>query len=120
MFGDFARVYGLGRVAKSTRKTHAQGSRMWVSWRMMRGNGNWLGKGLGEWELVEERTEFMADCCAERKNKEATVAGKLMAVNVYHEQWGGAVSAAAVLRHSGSEERKQENACGGGDSGTGK
>ena len=55
---------------------------------MMRGKGNWLGKEQGEWELVEELTEFMAYCCAERKNKEATVAGKLLAVNVYHEQWG--------------------------------
>ena len=89
MFGDFARGYGLGRVAKSTRKTYAQGWRMWVSWRMMRGKGNWLGNELGEWGLVEELTEFMAYCCAEGKNKEATVAGKLMAVNVYHEQWGG-------------------------------
>ena len=56
---------------------------------MMRGKDNCLGKELGEWELVEELTEFIAYCCAEGRNKEATVAGKLMAVNFYHEQWGG-------------------------------
>ena len=60
-----------------------------MSWRMMRGKGNWLEKELGEWELMEELTEFMAYCCVEKKSKEATVAGKLIAVNVYHEQWGG-------------------------------
>ena len=38
---------------------------------------------------MEELTEFMAHCCAERKNKEATVAGTWMAVNFNHEQWGG-------------------------------
>ena len=48
-----------------------------------------MRKELGEWELVEELTGFMAYCCAERKNMEATVAGKLMAVNLYHEQWRG-------------------------------
>ena len=47
-----------------------------------------MGKELDEWELVEELTEFMAYCCAERKSTKATVAGKLMAVNVYHEHWG--------------------------------
>ena len=62
---------------------------MWVSWRIMRGKGKWLGKELGEWELVKELTEFMAYCGAARKNKEATVARKLMGVNFYHEQWGG-------------------------------
>ena len=30
----------------------------------------------------------MAYCCAERENKEAVAAGELMAVNLYHEQWG--------------------------------
>ena len=54
----------------------------------MRENGNRLGEDLREWELVEELTECMAYSCAERKNKEAIVAGKLMAVYSYHEQWG--------------------------------
>ena len=35
---------------------------------------------MNEWELVEDLTEFMAYCCAENKNKESTVAGKLVAV----------------------------------------
>ena len=51
----------------------------------MRGMGIWLGEEMNEWELVEELTEFMAYCCAERKNKEATVAGKLDSLNYYHE-----------------------------------
>ena len=55
----------------------------------MRGKGNRLGKKLDKWELVDELTEFMAYCCAERKNMEATVAWNLMAVNVYQEHWGG-------------------------------
>ena len=44
---------------------------------------------MDEWELVDELTEFMAYCCAERKNKEATAAGKLMAVKFYHGLWVG-------------------------------
>ena len=31
----------------------------------------------------------MAFCCAVKPNKEATVAGKLVAVNFYHQQWVG-------------------------------
>ena len=42
---------------------------------------------MSEMELVKELSEFTAYCCAERKNKEATVAGKMVAVNVNHEQW---------------------------------
>ena len=66
------------------RKAHAKGWRMWVSWRVRRGKENWLGGEMNEWEMVAERTEFMAYHCAERKNKGTTVAGKLVAANVYH------------------------------------
>ena len=31
----------------------------------------------------------MAYCCSETKNKEGTVAGKLMTVYVFHERWAG-------------------------------
>ena len=62
---------------------------MWVSWRVLRGKGNRIGRDMSEGGLVEELAEFMAYCCAERKNKEATVAGKLVAANFYHEQWVG-------------------------------
>ena len=44
---------------------------------------------MDDWELADELAEIVAYWCAERKNKEATTAGKLMAVNIYHEQWGG-------------------------------
>lgn len=51
-----------------------------------RGNVNWLGREVNDSGLVDELTEFMAYCYVERKNKEVTVAGKLIAVNFYHEQ----------------------------------
>ena len=51
---------------------------------------------MSEGELVEKLAEFMAYCCAERKNKEATVAGKLVAANFYHEQW---VGSSLLLQH---------------------
>ena len=44
---------------------------------------------MNEWELVEELAEFVAYCCAGRKKKEATVAGKRVAVILYNEQWVG-------------------------------
>ena len=34
----------------------------------------------GEMELVAELAEFMGYCCAEKGNKEATIAGKLVAI----------------------------------------
>ena len=40
-----------------------------------------------EGELVEELAEVMTYCCAERKNKEASGAGNMVTVNVYHERW---------------------------------
>ena len=63
----------------------------------MRGKINSLGGEMNEWEIEEELAEFMAHCCAEKKNRESTVAGKLVAVNVDHEQ-GGAFS--SPLHHS--------------------
>ena len=60
-----------------------------MSWRVMRRKEIWLGGQKNGGELVEELAEFMAHCCAERKNREATMAGKLVAVNVYDEQWVG-------------------------------
>ena len=89
VFGDLCTATHLGLVAKPTRRTYAQGWIMWVSWRIMRGKGNWLGNEMDEWGLADELTEFVVYCCAERKNKEATVAGKLMVVNFCHDQWGG-------------------------------
>ena len=41
---------------------------------------------MGETELVAELAEFMGYCCAEKENKETTIAGKLVAINFYHEQ----------------------------------
>ena len=58
-------------------------------WRVIGGNFNWLGEEMNEWELVYELTKFMAYYCAERKNKEATVARKLIAATFFHEQLVG-------------------------------
>ena len=38
---------------------------------------------------MDEPAEHMAYCCAARGNRESTVAGKLVAVNFFHEQWMG-------------------------------
>ena len=41
---------------------------------------------MGEMELVWEWVEFMGYCCAGKGNKESTIVGKLLAINLYHEQ----------------------------------
>lgn len=69
---------------------------------------------------MDELAEFVVYCCAEWKNKEATVAGTLLPVNVYNEQWGGAATAASAFQNQGSEERHQEGACRGREPGTNK
>ena len=50
------------------------------------GKGCWLQKGMGEAELA---AEFMGYCCARKWNKESTIAGKLVAVQFYHERFVG-------------------------------
>lgn len=37
--------------------------------------------------MVHRNTEFVAYCCVASGSKEGAVAGKLAAVNFYHEQW---------------------------------
>ena len=44
---------------------------------------------MGKAGMIEELVQYMAFCCALKRNIEATVAGKLVAVNFYHEQWAG-------------------------------
>ena len=89
MFGDLARGYAFGRVATSTKKTYEANWRMWVSCRKYAGKGIWLEEEMGKAGMATEQVQHMAFCCAVKKNKEATVAGKLVAVNFYHEQWVG-------------------------------
>ena len=60
-----------------------------MTWRTYAGKGIWLDAERGEAGMVEELLRYMAFCCAVKRNKEATVAGKLVAVNFYHEQWVG-------------------------------
>ena len=42
-----------------------------------------------ELEVVDELAVYMAYCCAVQGNRESTVAGKMVAVNFFHEQWMG-------------------------------
>ena len=42
-----------------------------------------------ELKVVDELAEYMTFCCAVRGNRESTVAGKLVAVKFFHEQWMG-------------------------------
>ena len=54
-----------------------------MNWRSFVAKKCWLQKGMGEMELVAELAEFMGYCCAEKGNKETTIAGKLVAINFY-------------------------------------
>ena len=89
MFGDLARGYAFGRVAVSTRGAYQGAWRQWVKWREWRGRSCWLEATASELEVVDELAEYMAYYCAVRGDRESTVAGKLMAVNFFHEQWMG-------------------------------
>lgn len=69
---------------------------------------------MNEWELVDELAGFMAYCFAKWKNKEAIVAGKLIAVNLYHEQWVRLPAiATTTFQDQGGEKGDQEGARGG-------
>ena len=50
------------------------------------GTGIGYRKRWGETERAAEFAEVMGCCCPEKKNTVRTTAGKLMAINVYHEQ----------------------------------
>ena len=60
-----------------------------MSWRTYAEKGVWLDPETVEAEMVEELVQYMAFCFAVKRNKEATVAGKLVEVKFYREQWGG-------------------------------
>ena len=60
-----------------------------MNWRSFIGKECWLNKGVGKMELVVELAEFIGYCCAEKGNKKTTIAGKLVAINFYHEQFVG-------------------------------
>ena len=75
---------------------------------------------MGEWQLVDEVTEFMTYCCAERKDGEETGVGKLEAINFYHERWAGTVPAAAAFEDGGDGAGNQEGTCEGREPDAGK
>ena len=87
MFRDLARGYAFGRVAESTPRAYQGAWRQWVKWREWRGRSCWLETTASELEVVDELAEYMAYCCAVRENRESPVAGKLVAINFFHEQW---------------------------------
>ena len=58
-----------------------------MSWRTCAKKGILLDPEMEEAETVEELAQCMAICCAVKRNKEAAVAGKLVTVHFYHEQW---------------------------------
>ena len=60
-----------------------------MKWRERRGRSCWLEATASELEVVDELAEYMAYCCAVRGNRESKVAGKLVVVNFFHEQWMG-------------------------------
>ena len=88
MFRDIARGYALGRVAASARGTYEGAWRLWVKWR------EWRERLLARGDRVRD-----GDCrgfggvhgvlLRGTGNRETTVAGKLVAVNLFHEQWVG-------------------------------
>ena len=74
------------------------------------------GGDTNEWELVEEPS----DCCAERTNKEAIAATKVVAMNVYREHFGVVVITAAGRWGECYEEGDQEGSAGGREPNTGE
>ena len=77
------------------------------------GKGCWLQKGMGEAELAAELTEFMAYFCARKGNKESTIAGKLVAVQFYHEQVVGlSLSLGNQIGKTMNQEGTRREGCG--------
>jgi len=60
---------------------------MWCTWRKAIGKDEFLDQGKGEMGIVDDLAAYMAYCASEKKNKEATVGAKLVAVNFYHLQY---------------------------------
>ena len=62
---------------------------MWMSWRQYAGKGILLDPEMEAAEMAAELVQCMALRCAVIRNKEAPMAGKPVAVSLYHEQWVG-------------------------------
>ena len=59
---------------------------MLVSWRQYAGKGILLDAEIEEAEMAAELVQCVALRCTVIRNEEATVAGKPVAVSLYHEQ----------------------------------
>ena len=85
---------------------------MWVSWRVMRGKGNWL-REMNEWELVEELTASMALLLGGEEKQGVDRGGEAGSGELIPRAVGGGVLAAAALQDQGGEKGDQEGARGG-------
>ena len=63
-------------------------------------------------EVVDELAEYVAYCCAVRGNRESTVAGKLVAVKFFHEQWMGKMLPLNDFRIKAVKKRNQKGSRG--------
>ena len=66
-----------------------------------------------ELDVVDELAEYMAYCCAIRGNRETTVAGKLVTVNFFHEQWVGRTLLSNYFQIKAVKEGKKRRTRGG-------
>ena len=66
-----------------------------------------------ELDVVDELAEYMAYCCAIRGNRETTVAGKLVAVNFFREEWVGRTLLLNHFHIKAVEEGKNRRTRGG-------
>ena len=60
---------------------------MWLKWRSKAEKSPWIPDDLEEHEVVQELAEFMGYSGAVLGNREATIKGKLVAVDFYHRQF---------------------------------
>lgn len=62
---------------------------MWGAWREQVEKSISIDRNPGEGAVVEELAAFMVYCAHDLGNKESTIAGKLVAVKFYHQQFMG-------------------------------
>lgn len=84
MCKDFARDYALGRVGDATRRAYERRWGMWEGWKIETGRSPRIKKEVEETEVVQHLAQFMAYCGALLGNQEATIRGKLVAVDFFH------------------------------------
>lgn len=89
IYGDIARGYSFGRLAAWTSQSYSRNWSMSGALREMIGKRMCVDTSLGEEAVQEKLAAFMAYCAHELKNKETRVAGKLVAMSFFHQQYRG-------------------------------